>query len=48
MGLIQIAWIVYIALPSACSEMTLRSGQATAAPAAIGRPMPIAPPVNWR
>ena len=31
-------WIVYIAEPSACSASTGRSGQATAAPTATGRP----------
>ena len=40
------AWIVYIAEPSASSASTGRSGQATAAPVASGRPTPIAPPVN--
>ena len=33
-------------LPSACSVTTLRSGHATAAPVASGRPMPMAPPVS--
>jgi len=37
---------VYIALPSASSAMTGRCGQAMAAPAASGRPWPIAPPVS--
>ena len=40
------AWIVYIAEPSASSASTGRSGQATAAPVASGRPTPIAPPVS--
>ena len=43
---------VYMALPSACSASTGRSGQATAAPVAVGGPCPIAPPVSasrvWR
>ena len=39
-------WIVYIAEPSASSASTGRSGQATAAPMATGRPWPIAPPVS--
>src|SRR6266851_4679261 len=44
------AWVhsactVYIALPSACSETTFRSGQATAAPVASGGPSPIDPPM---
>jgi len=38
--------IVYIALPSDSSAITGRSGQATAAPIAIGSPCPIAPPVT--
>ena len=37
---------VYMALPSASSASTGRSGQAIAAPAASGRPWPIAPPVS--
>ena len=45
------AWVhnacsVYIALPSAWRQSTGRSGAATAAPVAIGRPMPMAPPVR--
>src|SRR5438045_7532320 len=39
------ACTVYIALPSACSETTRRSGQATAAPVASGMPSPIEPPI---
>ena len=39
-------WIVYIAEPSPSSASTGRSGQATAAPTATGRPWPIAPPVS--
>src|SRR5215510_5214962 len=35
---------VYIALPSACRLITVRSGQAMAAPVAQGGPRPIAPP----
>src|SRR5262245_44862037 len=35
---------VYIALPSACRLITVRSGDATAAPVAHGGPNPIAPP----
>ena len=51
------AWVhsdcsVYIALPSASRQITVRSGHATAAPVATGRPWPIAPPVSvsqsWR
>ena len=41
-------WIVYIADPSACSSTTGRSGTATAAPVAVGRPQPIDPPVMNR
>ena len=41
-----------MALPSACRQRTGRSGAATAAPVAIGSPMPMAPPVSvsqsWR
>src|SRR5262245_28857689 len=45
------AWVhkactVYIALPSACRLMTVRSGLAIAAPVAQGGPNPIAPP-GW-
>src|SRR5438045_8500030 len=39
------ACTVYIALPSACSDTTRRSGQATAAPVASGMPSPIEPPI---
>ena len=39
-------WRVYRALPSASKAMTRRSGQATAAPTATGRPWPMAPPVR--
>jgi hypothetical protein len=35
---------VYIAEPSACNVSTGRSGQAIAAPADSGMPMPIEPP----
>ena len=42
------ACTVYIPLPSAWNEITLRSGQATAAPVAHGKPCPIAPPVSAR
>ena len=45
-------WIVYIAEPSPWSARTGRSGHATAAPTATGRPWPMAPPVrvstSWR
>ncbi len=37
-----------VAPPSACRLMTLRSGQATAAPVASGIPQPIEPPVFIR
>jgi hypothetical protein len=37
-----------MALLSACSEMTLRSGHAKAAPVANGIPLPIAPPARFR
>ncbi|MCY1530693.1 hypothetical protein D9M68_658920 [compost metagenome] len=37
---------VYMAEPSACSDTTRRSGAATAAPTASGRPSPMAPPVS--
>jgi hypothetical protein len=40
------AEIVYMARPSASRARTGRSGQASAAPAASGRPWPIAPPVR--
>ena len=40
------AEMVYMALPSDSSAMTGRSGQAMAAPAASGRPCPMAPPVR--
>ncbi|MNN57663.1 hypothetical protein D3C81_1726610 [compost metagenome] len=36
---------VYMPEPSACSATTRRPGAATAAPRAIGRPAPMAPPV---
>src|ERR1044072_1918180 len=39
------AWMVYIAEPSAWMLSTLRSGQAIAAPVAIGMPRPIEPPM---
>src|ERR1700675_4043173 len=38
-------WIVYIALPSPTMQITLRSGQATAAPVATGVENPIEPPM---
>src|ERR1700751_5884879 len=38
-------WIVYIALPSPTMQITLRSGQATAAPVATGVEKPIEPPM---
>src|SRR6478736_2534117 len=38
-------WIVYIALPSPTMQITLRSGQATAAPVEIGVENPIEPPM---
>src|SRR5947209_6221600 len=37
--------MVYIALPSPTMQITLRSGQATAAPVAIGVEKPIEPPM---
>src|SRR5690606_40159847 len=43
---VQSAWTVYMPLPSASSDSTLRSGHATAAPVAAGMPKPIAPPVR--
>src|SRR6185312_476856 len=39
------ACIVYMPLPSPSRQTTLRSGQATAAPVASGRPNPIDPPI---
>src|SRR5215470_11311374 len=39
------AWIVYIALPSPTMQITLRSGQAIAAPVATGVENPIEPPM---
>jgi hypothetical protein len=45
-AIVQRAWTVYIAAPSPFRLSTLRSGAATAAPTASGRPMPIAPPVR--
>ena len=44
-AMLQSACRVYIALPSPIKANTLRSGQATAAPTAAGKPQPIAPPV---
>src|SRR5438270_13809690 len=38
-------WIVYIALPSPTRQITLRSGQAIAAPVATGVENPIEPPM---
>src|ERR1700688_2239030 len=38
-------WRVYIALPSPTMQITLRSGQATAAPVATGVENPIEPPM---
>src|SRR5256884_3838260 len=40
-------WIVYIALPSPTMQITLRSGQAIAAPVATGVEYPIEPPRFW-
>jgi hypothetical protein len=45
-AIVQSDCTVYIAAPSPFSEITLRSGAATAAPTATGIPWPIAPPVN--
>lgn len=45
-AMVQSAWTVYIAAPSPFRLSTLRSGAATAAPMASGRPMPMAPPVR--
>ena len=46
------AWMVYMAVPSPISAITGRLGQAMAAPTALGRPWPMAPPVSvirsWR
>jgi hypothetical protein len=39
---------VYMAEPSACRLMTCRWGAATAAPVAMGGPLPMAPPVRHR
>ena len=47
-AMVHSAWMVYIALPSPTSAITGRSGQAIAAPVALGRPWPIAPPVRVR
>src|SRR6201992_1307928 len=38
-------WMVYIALPSPTMQITLRSGQAIAAPVATGVENPIEPPM---
>src|SRR5580693_2347489 len=38
-------WMVYIALPSPTMQITLRSGQATAAPVETGVEKPIEPPM---
>src|ERR1700743_1856566 len=38
-------WMVYIALPSPTMQITLRSGQATAAPVATGGEKPIEAPM---
>ena len=50
--MVHSAWRVYIAVPSPISASTGRSGQAMAAPTALGRPWPMAPPVSvmrsWR
>src|SRR5258707_12686437 len=40
-------WIVYIALPSPTMQITLRSGQAIAAPIESGVEKPIEPPMFW-
>src|SRR6201986_495089 len=42
---VQRDWMVYIALPSPTMQITLRSGQATAAPVATGVEKPIEPPM---
>ena len=51
-AIVHSAWMVYIAEPSPISASTGRSGQAMAAPTALGRPWPMAPPVrvirSWR
>jgi hypothetical protein len=51
-AMVQSAWMVYIDVPSPISASTGRSGQAMAAPTALGRPWPMAPPVSvmrsWR
>ena len=44
-AIVHSAWMVYIAEPSPIMQMTLRSGQATAAPTATGAPKPIEPPM---
>jgi hypothetical protein len=41
-------WSVYMPLPSAWKLITVRSGHATAAPTAMGGPMPMLPPVSER
>ena len=48
LAIVHNAWIVYIAEPSASRHTTGRPGAPTAAPAAAGRPQPIAPPVRYR
>src|SRR5262245_13348613 len=42
---VQSAWTVYMPLPSPSRHTTFRSGHATAAPVASGRPRPIEPPM---
>src|SRR6201986_3951246 len=42
---VQRDWMVYMALPSPTMQITLRSGQATAAPVATGVEKPIEPPM---
>ena len=51
-AMVHSAWIVYIAVPSPTSASTGRFGRAMAAPTALGKPWPMAPPVSvmrsWR
>ena len=51
-AMVHSAWMVYMAVPSPISAITGRCGQAIAAPTALGRPWPMAPPVSvmrsWR
>jgi len=46
LAIVHSDWIVYRLLPSASMAITGRSGAATAAPTATGRPWPIDPPVS--